>query len=85
MSTTEPYFGEPLTPAEHKVLDLVCEGLENPEIARRRFASVATIKRQLQSILVKLGARNRTHAAVIHLKEGEEDGSPRDERKARER
>lgn len=59
-----------LTPGEVRVLQLIAEGKANKEIAARLSASEATIKGQIRNILSKLGAQDRTHAAMIALKRG---------------
>jgi DNA-binding NarL/FixJ family response regulator len=61
---------EALTAAEVRVLSLITEGKANKEIAQRLSTSEATIKGQVRNILAKLGARDRTHAAMIALKRG---------------
>jgi DNA-binding NarL/FixJ family response regulator len=59
-----------LTPGEVRVLRLIAEGKANKEIAASLSTSDATVKGQVQSILSKLGATDRTHAAMIGLKRG---------------
>jgi DNA-binding NarL/FixJ family response regulator len=59
-----------LSPSEVRVLALIAAGKANKEIARQLSLSEATIKGQVQSILSKLGAADRTHAAMIGLKRG---------------
>jgi DNA-binding NarL/FixJ family response regulator len=59
-----------LTPGEVRVLRLIAEGKANKEIATHLSTSEATVKGQVQNILSKLGARDRTHAAMIGLKRG---------------
>ena len=59
-----------LTPGEVRVLRLIAEGRANKEIAASLSISDATVKGQVQSILSKLGATDRTHAAMIGLKRG---------------
>jgi DNA-binding NarL/FixJ family response regulator len=59
-----------LSPGEVRVLRLIAEGKANKEIAQRLSTSEAAVKGQVQSILAKLGASDRTHAAVIGLKRG---------------
>ncbi|HEX9988576.1 MAG TPA: response regulator transcription factor [Chloroflexia bacterium] len=56
--------GHPLTFRETEVIALVCEGKSNKEIARALYISVDTAKAHLTSIMHKLGARNRTEAAL---------------------
>jgi DNA-binding NarL/FixJ family response regulator len=59
-----------LTPAEVRVLRLIAEGNANKEIAAQLSVSEETIKGQVRNILSKLGAGDRTHAAMIGLKRG---------------
>lgn len=57
-----------LSPREVDVLILVKDGLGNPEIASRMELSIKTVENHVRSILLKLGAKNRTDAVVIALK-----------------
>jgi DNA-binding NarL/FixJ family response regulator len=59
-----------LTPAEVRVLRLIAEGNANKEIAEQLSVSEETVKGQVRNILSKLGAKDRTHAAMIGLKRG---------------
>jgi len=59
-----------LTPAETRVLRLIAEGYANKEICAQLAISEETIKSQVRSILSKLNANDRTHAAMIGLKRG---------------
>jgi len=59
-----------LTPAEVRVLRLIAEGNANKEIAAQLSTSEDTVKGQVRNILSKLGAKDRTHAAMIGLKRG---------------
>jgi len=61
---------ETLTPAEVRVLRLIAEGNANKEIAEQLSVSEETVKGQVRNILSKLGANDRTHAAMIGLKRG---------------
>jgi DNA-binding NarL/FixJ family response regulator len=59
-----------LTPAEIRVLRLIADGNANKEIAAQLSTSEDTVKGQVRNILSKLGAKDRTHAAMIGLKRG---------------
>ncbi len=48
-----------LTPGERAVVDLVAEGLSNPEVAERLFLSRFTVKRHLSNAMMKLGVSSR--------------------------
>jgi DNA-binding NarL/FixJ family response regulator len=61
---------EPLTPAELRVLRLIAEGHSNKEIAAQLSVSEETVKGQVRNILTKLGANDRTHAAMIGVARG---------------
>ncbi len=61
---------EALTPAEVRVLRLIADGNANKEIAAQLSVSEDTVKGQVRNILSKLGAKDRTHAAMIGLKRG---------------
>ncbi len=59
-----------LTPREVAVLRCIAEGMSNKEIAEALEVSVSTIKSQVQEILGKLAASDRTQAAVKALRQG---------------
>ena len=61
---------ESLTPAEVRVLSLIAEGKSNKEIAAVLSVTEDAVKGQVRSILSKLGANDRTHAAIIGIKRG---------------
>ena len=53
-----------LTDAQLKVLRLVCEGLQNDEIAQKLNISVRTVKWHISQILEETGFSNKTQLAV---------------------
>jgi DNA-binding NarL/FixJ family response regulator len=59
-----------LSPAEIAVLRLIAAGNANKQIADRLSITEETVKSQVKNILSKLGANDRTHAAMIGLKRG---------------
>jgi len=59
-----------LTPAEIAVLRLIAEGNANKHIADQLSITEETVKGRVKNILSKLGANDRTHAAMIGLKRG---------------
>ena len=59
-----------LTPAEVSVLRLIAAGNANKQIADQLSITEETVKSRVKSILSKLGANDRTHAAMIGLKRG---------------
>ncbi len=61
---------EALTPSEIRVLRLIAQGDSNKEIAVKLSVSEGTIKGQIHTTISKLGAKDRTQAAMIALKRG---------------
>ena len=61
---------EALSPLEVRVLRLIAEGNSNKEIAARLSATEDSVKGHVRNILSKLGANDRTHAAMIGVKRG---------------
>ena len=59
-----------LTPREIEVLTMVVKGLSNKEIADVLGMTEQTAKVHLRNIFEKLGARDRTEAAMLALKRG---------------
>jgi len=59
-----------LTPAEIIVLRLIAAGNANKQIANHLNITEETVKSRVKNILAKLGAGDRTQAAMIGLKRG---------------
>ncbi len=54
-----------LSGREAQVLAGICAGLSNKEIARDHALQEVTVKLYVKTLSRKLGARNRTHAAML--------------------
>lgn len=59
-----------LTGREREILELVCRGLANKEIAGLLFISEKTVKNHINSIFRKLEVSDRTNAALLGLRKG---------------
>jgi two-component system, NarL family, response regulator DevR len=53
-----------LTDQEHRILDLLAEGLTNRQIGERMYLAEKTVKNYVSNLLMKLGMHRRTEAAV---------------------
>ncbi len=61
---------EPLSPTEVRVLRMIADGNSNKDVAAQLGITEEAVKGQVRNILSKLGARDRTHAAVLAMKRG---------------
>jgi DNA-binding NarL/FixJ family response regulator len=61
---------EALTPGEIDVLQLIAAGNANKQIAECLSLTEDTVKGRVKNILAKLGANDRTHAAMIGIRRG---------------
>jgi DNA-binding NarL/FixJ family response regulator len=66
----------PLSPRELEVLELVAAGRPNKAIAARLGLSEFTVKRHVQNILRKVGARSRWEASASYLAQRQDVAAP---------
>ncbi len=66
-----------LTPREREVLNLIATGATDKEIAAQLALSLHTVKTHVRSILSKLHAVNRRHAAKLAAQEGRVSNRPK--------
>ena len=59
-----------LTPREVDVLSLIARGFGNKEVGDVLGTAPGTVKAHVQSILGKLGAKDRTHAVTMAIRRG---------------
>lgn len=64
-SGLESEMNEDLTRREQEVLDLICEGRTNQEIADTLIIELGTVKNHVHNILKKLNVNSRREAAVV--------------------
>ena len=65
-----PPLLRPLSLREGETLVHLVSGLGNKQIAARMGVSEPTVKKHVQHIVAKLGAVDRTHAAVLAVRQG---------------
>jgi two-component system, NarL family, response regulator LiaR len=65
-----PLTPEPLTEREVEILQLLAQGVENKEIARRLVLREATVRTHVSNILSKLQLANRVQATLYALRRG---------------
>ena len=61
---------DPLSPMEVRVLRMIADGNSNKDIAAHLNITEEAVKGQVRNILAKLGATDRTRAAVLGIKRG---------------
>lgn len=66
-SNTRSALVEALTPREREVLALLAQGMKNKQIAAILNIEWRTVKYHLSNVYVKIGANNRTHAAMLAI------------------
>ena len=59
-----------LSARERDIVKLLARGMSNADIAHRLFLSEGTVRNYVSSIFDKLGAADRTQAAIIALRHG---------------
>lgn len=64
---------DPLSDREEEVLALLADGMTNADLADHLHLSVATVKTHVNSLLGKLGARNRVELAAFAFRSGRVD------------
>ncbi len=67
--------GGMLTARERDVVELLCEGLSNAELAARLYVSPRTAEHHVSNILAKLGLRTRAEVLAHHLSRSGRSGS----------
>src|SRR5689334_5630679 len=61
-NSNNPLILEPLTARESEILNLIAEGLSNPEIANQLVIGIETVRWYTKQIYSKLGVHSRTQA-----------------------
>ncbi|MGI5127308.1 helix-turn-helix transcriptional regulator [Pseudonocardia sp. CA-107938] len=69
-STAPQPGGDPLTPRERAVLDLVAEGRTNRQVGAELYISEKTVSVHLSRVMAKLGASSRTEAVSVAYARG---------------
>lgn len=57
-------FSYSLTAREEEILELVCQGFTNRDIANQLVIEIGTVKNHIHNILKKMGVKNRNEAAT---------------------
>jgi len=67
---------ETLSRREKEILEMLCEGFANKEIADKLSLSIETVRGHLKHIYDKLHVQSRTQAVVKFLSSSQDGGSP---------
>ena len=67
---------EPLSDKEHRILELISEGMSNRQIANTLFLAEGTVKNYVSRIMEKLHANTRTELALLSMKQPRPDEPP---------
>ena len=59
-----------LSGRETEVLEALCQGMSNKEIAEVMFVSTETVKSHVSTIISKLGVKDRTQAVIASIRAG---------------
>ena len=59
-----------LSARETEVLEALCQGMSNKEIAEEIFVSPETVKSHVSTIISKLGVKDRTQAVIASIRAG---------------
>jgi DNA-binding NarL/FixJ family response regulator len=59
-----------LTPTERQLLKLIAHGLKPPQIAQRRVVAQATVRKQIELLIEKLGLANREELIAWSVRNG---------------
>ena len=57
-----------LTPQEHRIFDLIGEGMSNRQIADEMYLAEKTVKNYISNMFAKLGVTRRTQAAAMAVR-----------------
>ncbi len=64
MKTIIPFDSSTLTPREHQVIGLLCDGLKYRQVGLELNISAETVRKHAANIYKKLGVKNRTQAMI---------------------
>jgi DNA-binding NarL/FixJ family response regulator len=59
-----------LSERESEVLEALCQGMSNKEMAEVLFVSPETIKSHVSTVIGKLGVKDRTQAVISAIRAG---------------